>query len=201
MITVHTCEQGSPDWFDARRGLPTASEFSTILAKGKGGGPSLTREKYLLTLAGEILTGECVESYTNTHMERGKVMEAEARDLYAFQTDAVLERVGFVRNDTWGAGGSPDSLIGSSGGIEVKTALPHIQLKRLIDGELPSEHRAQCQGILGITGREWLDFVSYWPKLKLFVTRVYRDEAYIANLKVAVQEFNEELGALVDRFR
>lgn len=194
-------EQGSAEWFKARAGIPTASEFSTVLAKGKGGGVSLTRKKYLLTLAGERLTGECVEGYTNAHMERGKVMEAQARDLYVFKTDAELERVGFVRNDEWEAGGSPDSLVGTAGGIEVKTALPHIQLERLIDNELPSEHRAQCQGILGITGREWIDFISYWPKLPLFVVRVHRDETYIDALKVAVSEFNAELNELVRKFQ
>ena len=31
------CEQGSELWYEARLGLPTASEFSTILAKGKDG--------------------------------------------------------------------------------------------------------------------------------------------------------------------
>lgn len=200
-IQIFNCVQGEPDWFEARRGLPTASEFATVMAKGKGGGVSLTRKKYLLTLAGEILTGECVEGYTNANMERGKAMEAEARDLYVFKTDATLERVGFVRNDWWKAGASPDSIIGTDGGIEVKTALPHIQLERLIDNELPAEHKAQCQGILGITGRAWLDFVSYWPKLPLFVIRVHRDEAYIAAMKIAVQEFNEELSELVRKFQ
>jgi hypothetical protein len=202
MITVYRdLEQGSADWFKARAGIPTASEFSTVLARGKGGGVSLTRKKYLLTLAGERLTGECVESYSNAHMERGKAMEAEARDLYAFQTDAELERVGFVRNEEWNAGGSPDSLIGDDGGIEIKTALPHIQLERLIENELPSEHKAQCQGILALTGRSWIDFVSYWPKLPIFVKRVERDERYIAELKIAVQEFNSELNELVRKFQ
>jgi len=201
MIQILNCIQGEPEWFEARRGLPTASEFSTVLAKGKGGGPSLTRKKYLLTLAGEILTGECVETYSNVHMERGRVMEAEARDLYAFKTDAELTRVGFVKNLEWMAGASPDSLIAEDGGIEVKTALPHIQLERLDDDVLPPEHRAQCQGILAVTGRQWIDFVSYWPRLPLFVKRVERDDAYIAALKSAVAEFNAELSLLVRKFQ
>ena len=83
-------------------------------------------------------------------------------------------------------------------GIEVKTALPHIQLDRLIENELPSEHRAQCQGILGITGREWIDFISYWPKLPLFVKRVHRDETYIAKLAAEVKAFNEEMLTIME---
>lgn len=202
MITItRDLEQGTPEWYFARSRIPTASQFHTVLARGKGGGASLTRKKYLLTLAGEILTGEYAESYSNAHMERGKEMEAEARDLYAFQTDAELDRVGFIFNDEWNAGGSPDALIGTDGALEIKTALPHIQLERLLDNELPSEHKAQCQGILALTGRSWIDFVSYWPKLPIFIKRVERDERYIAELKVAIQEFNAELNELVRKFK
>lgn len=194
-------EQGTPEWFKARAGIPTASQFATVMASGRGGGDSKTRRKYLLTLAGERLTGECVEGFANGHMERGKVMEAEARDLYCFHTDHKLTRVGFVVNETHRAGVSPDSLIGNDGMLEVKTKLPHLQLEALIDNRLPPEHKAQCQGALWIAERQWLDFVSYWPKLPLLRIRVEREEPYIAAMKVAVQEFNEELDALVERFK
>jgi hypothetical protein len=201
MIVYREFEQGSPEWYIARAAIPTASQFATVQASGKGGGVSLTRRKYLLTLAGERLTGEPAESYSNFHMERGKLMEAEARELYEFQKDCVIDRVGFIRHDTEKTGCSPDGLIGDDGVIEIKTALPHIQLERLIDNTLPSEHRAQVQGALWITGRKWCDFVSYWPKLPMLVVRVERDEDYIAALAKAVAAFNAELDALVERFK
>ena len=38
--------QGSPEWHAIRAGLPTASEFSTVMAKGKtAGSESVTRRK------------------------------------------------------------------------------------------------------------------------------------------------------------
>jgi putative phage-type endonuclease len=200
VIRIINCEQGTPEWFAARAGIPTASEFSTVMAKGKGGGESVTRRKYMLQLLGERMTGEVIDSYSNAHMERGKVMEAEARDLYQFRTDSELQQVGFIRHDLFMAGASPDSLIGADGSLEIKTALPHIQLERLLSGELPSEHRAQVQGQLWISGRQWVDFVSYWPKLPLFVIRVERDEPYIATLADAVATFNAELSELAKRF-
>src|SRR5690349_15047654 len=80
MIVIFDCEQNSTEWYRARMGLPTASEFATILAKGKDGGASLTRQTYMRKLAGEIITDEPMESYVNAAMERGKIMEAEARD-------------------------------------------------------------------------------------------------------------------------
>lgn len=190
-IEIIDCEQNSPEWMMARLGIPTASQFSTILANGRGGGPSKTRKTYMLKLIGERLTGEPSENYSNGHMERGHILEPEAREAYAFQTDNVPELVGFVRNGNKGA--SPDSLIGRDGSLEIKTKAPHLQLAVLQADEVPSEHMAQIQGQLWVAEREWCDFVSYWPKLPLFVKRVRRDEDYIKKLATAVQDFWDEL--------
>lgn len=198
-MEIINCEQGSPEWFAARAGLVTASEFQTLLMKGKGGGESLTRKTYMRKLAGEIITGEPMEAFTNVHLERGKAMEAEARDLYAFMTDLEPVQVGFVKSGRKGA--SPDSLLANDGGLEIKTKLPHLQIELLEKGEVPAEHVAQVQGGMWVAEREWWDFVSYWPKLPLFVKRVYRDEAYIKTLSDAVDCFNDELDAMVERIR
>lgn len=199
MMQIIDCEQGSADWFKVRAGIPTASEFATVLANGRGGGESKTRATYMRKLAGEILTGEPMESYTNVHMERGKIMEDEARSLYAFLNDVEPERVGFVVNGNKGC--SPDSFIGDKGAIEIKTALPHILIDFLLKNEFPPEHKAQCQGVLWVAEREWIDLVVYWPKLPLFVKRAFRDEEYIKNLAVKVDEFSAELTKMVELIR
>ena len=196
-VEIFDCEQGSPEWYACRLGIPTASEFDTILAKGKGGGESKTRRTYMLKLAGERITGKPKYEYSDDHMERGKEMEQEARDLYAMVADADPIKVGFMRRGD--AGCSPDSLIGDSGLLEIKTKLAHLQLECLLADNLPSEHRAQCQGQLWISGRQWLDFVSYWPGLPLFIKRVDRDEEYIRTLAAAVRAFNEEMHQLIAR--
>ena len=36
MIEIFDCKQGTPEWHEARRGIPTASAFHSILAKGAG---------------------------------------------------------------------------------------------------------------------------------------------------------------------
>lgn len=195
IYSTEECPQGSPMWFEARAGIPTASEFSTVMAKGEG----KTRSKYMRTLAGEILTGTCQEGYKNADMERGNAMEPEARALYSMIHDVELKQVGFMRRDD--AGASPDSLIGDDGLLEVKTKIPHLQIECLLADRLPPEHVAQCQGQLLISGRQWLDFVSYWPGLPLFVTRVYPDVDYQARLIVELRQFNTELNALVERIR
>jgi len=197
--TVIVCEQGSPEWYAARLGLPTASEFKTIIGIKKDAREKITRQIYMRKLAGEIITGEPCDNYTNDHMERGTELEPMARELYLFTHGVECERVGFVSNGT--AGCSPDAFVGACGGLEIKCALPHIQIDRLLKDELPPEHRAQVQGALWITQREWWDFVSYCPRLPLFVKRVPRDDGYIATLAGAVREFNFELAEMVDRVR
>ena len=198
-LQIFECEQGTPEWFACRMGIPTASEFDTVMAKGKGGGESKTRRTYMLKLIGERLTEEPAYSYSNDHMERGKVMEAEARNWYQFHTDADLRQVGFIRTDA--AGCSPDSLIGNAGMVEIKTKLAHLQLDLLLAGEVPSEHKAQIQGQLWVAEREWVDFVSYWPKLPPFVKRIYRDEPYIVQMAAAVRQFNAEMDELMARIQ
>ncbi|GAA0603308.1 lambda exonuclease family protein [Paenochrobactrum glaciei] len=187
--------QGSPEWFEARAGIPTASRFSTVMAKGEG----KTRSEYMRTLAGEVITGEIEESFSSPHMERGKLMEDEARETYAFINSVEPYQVGFIRNGDKGA--SPDSLIGTDGGLEIKTALPRIQIDRLERNRLPPEHKAQVQGNLWIAEREWWDFVSYWPRLPMLIVRVYRDEEYIKTMSDEIDRFNDEKAALIERIR
>jgi hypothetical protein len=139
------------------------------------------------------------EPYTNAHMERGKVMEDEARRQYAFECDVEPEKVGFIRDGD--AGCSPDSLVGKNGGLEIKTALLDIQVDRLESGALPSEFKFQVHGNIWIADREWWDFVSYSPGLPLFKIRVYRDEGIISDLKRAVDAFNIELRGLIEKIR
>ncbi len=198
-MIIHTCEQGSEEWFRVRAGMPTASEFSTVMATGRGGGDSKTRRTYLHKLAGEIITGEPSEQFGNHHTDRGKAMEPEARELYAFKTEAEPEQVGFIVNGRKGC--SPDSLIGDRGMLEIKTKLPHLLIEAILRGDFPPEHKGQCQGALWVAEREWIDIAIYWPKLPLVIHRAYRDEAYITTLARAVAEFNEELDEVVARVR
>ena len=188
-------EQGTDEWRQVRAGIPTASAFKSILAKGEG----KMRKTYMHKLAGEIITGEPAESYSNGYMDRGHALEAEARDLYAFMSDAEPKQVGFIRNGAKGC--SPDSLIGDAGMLEIKTQAPHLLIETLIADKFPAEHVAQCQGALWVAEREWIDLVVYYPGMPTFTKRAYRDEEYIAALAGHVDAFNVELQALVEKVR
>lgn len=198
-VEVISCVQGTPQWFEARAGIPTASMFATVMASGVGGGASKTRTKYMRQLVGEIITKKPMESHSNNHMERGHEMEPDARDLYAFATETAPEQVGFIRNGPKGC--SPDSLIGANGMLEVKTKLPDLLIECWERGTFPPEHKAQCQGALWVAEREWIDIIVYWPDMPAFIKRAYRDEPYIAEMSKAIDTFNDELAAMVERVR
>jgi hypothetical protein len=197
MIEVFNMPQGSDEWCEARRGIVTASEFATVMREGrKKGEPSVTRREYMLKLIGERLTGDPMYRYKNEHMERGHEQEPDARNMYAFQADVEPQPVGFIRNGSVGC--SPDSLIGDNGMLEIKSKLAHLHLDVLLGDAVPSEHMAQIQGQLWVAEREFCDFVSYCPKLPLFVKRVHRDEEFIERLRKAVDLFERELVSLME---
>lgn len=194
-------EQGSPEWIEARLGHATSSEFSSVLAKGQG----KTRTTYLRRVTTERLTGKPVETYRNAHTDRGTEQEPLARLGYEARTDNMVEQVGFIKHATLMAGCSPDGLIETNGGAEIKCVIPTTQLETILGGTCPPEHKAQIQGSLWITEREWWDFCSFSPDmpphLRFHIHRVHRDEDYIKALEAEVRKFLVEVDELVARLR
>jgi len=188
-------EQGTDEWRKVRAGIPTASAFSKVLARGEG----KTRSQYMRQLAAEIITGEPLESYTNGYLERGKSMEDEAREFYCFINDVEPKQVGFIRNGNVGC--SPDCLIGEDGILEVKTQKPDLLIETLLKDKFPSEHVAQCQGALWVTGRKWIDICVYWPGMPKLIKRATPDQVYIANLAAEVEAFRSDLNAMVSKIK
>jgi len=195
MIIHKDIEQGTPEWFQLRMGKPTASNFSKVLAKGEG----KTRAAYMMQLIAEILTGEREESYTNDAMKWGTECEPQARSMYEFQHDSIAEQVAFITNKI--AGYSPDGLVNDNGLIEIKCPKTVTHIETVLSDKVPTTHAAQIQGGLWIAEREWLDFISFDPRIKsdksFFSKRVYRDEKYIQNLESEIIRFNDEMNEIL----
>jgi hypothetical protein len=193
MQIIREIEQGSADWLALRLGIVTCSELDCLLVNGKGPeGFGAGAMSYMDQLIGERITGEAAElPFSTRATERGKEFELLARDLYQIREEVTVEEVAIILNH--GIGYSPDGLIGDNGLTEIKSKLPKFQAGVILSGEVPKEHVAQCQGGLYVSGREWIDFISYWKGMPLFVKRMYRDEAYIAKLAERVTTFNELL--------
>lgn len=198
-------DQRSPEWFAARLGKATASNFADVLAKLKSGGEAAGRRNYRARLVVERLTGKPLDSFSSPAMQQGVDREPLARLAYEAETGNVVEEVGFIEHPKLQAGASPDGLVDAAGCLEIKcpTLATHLDYLKL-DGE-PPEYTAQIQGQLWICGRDWCDFVSFNPDfpehLQLIVRRIQRDEAYIAKLAGEVAQFLDEVEAETQRWR
>ena len=198
--------QESQDWMLARVGKFTASRATKLMARTKTGWGA-ARGELLTLLAIERLTGQPVPTYQNDAMRRGIELEAEARDAYSFHVGCAVEECGFIAHDTLPhAGASPDGLIGDVGLVEIKCpANMEKHLDAIRSGDHATEYRWQLQHQMLVTGRAWVDAVSFDPRfpdgLQLAITRVHRDEAAINELAIAIMAANQEVEAIVSELR
>jgi predicted phage-related endonuclease len=193
MQIVTDIKQGSPEWLALRLGIATASELDCLLVAGKGpAGFGVAAYTYMDQLIGERITEEAAEIPFQTKATiRGHELEVVARGLYEDREGVSTRQVGIILNH--GIGYSPDALVGADGLTEIKTKLPKFQVGVILADEVPKEHIPQCQGGLWVSEREWIDFISYWPGMPLFVKRMYRDEVMIRKISERVKTFYEIL--------
>ena len=205
MIVFDHVEQGTDEWHEMRRGVITASRFKDVMSKGRGDAPSKTRQSYMLELAAESLTGEVEHFEPNKYMKWGTEKEPEAKSMYELITDNEVDEVAFIKHDTLNCGVSPDGLINADGGLEIKCPKTTTQIETFLSGKMPSQHKAQVQGCMWVTEREWWDFVSFDPRIagesSFFTVRVERDEDYIANLAEQISLFDSELQSLINKLK
>jgi len=178
------CEQYSADWWEARRGIPTASEFGRIITP-KTGALSARADEYSAELIVDTVQEPEEIHFQSYWMERGSLLEPEAADWYEFRFGIELEQIGILLNH--GAGYSPDRLAGK-GAVEFKCPKPSTHVKWCLRGGLPDEHRPQVHGGLHIGGLDWIDFVSYCPGFRPLVVRVEPD-SYTTKVESALSDF------------
>jgi YqaJ-like viral recombinase domain len=191
MIVHGDLIQGSTEWLRLRAGIPTASCFDCLITpKGK---PSTSAERYLHELLAERILGRPLTGPVTTWMDRGARSEAEAVAYYESLRDLDTTKVGFVTNDAGTIGASPDRLVGDDGLLEIKVPKEHTHVSYLLGGGIAEKYCPQLQGQLWITGRAWIDSVSYHPEMPPSIVRVSRDEDYIRKLEASVTAFSQAL--------
>ena len=191
-MIILDCIQGTPEWVEARLGIPTSSEFSKIITPAKGDYSSQA-VTYQHKLIAERLTGKEATGFMSDWMERGKEMEAEARSWYEFTQGVTVQQVGFVYQDERKLFGcSPDGLLENKG-WECKCPSPGVMVSYMLDGGLPREYIPQVQGSMFITGYESWDFTVYHPDFDPILITVKRDDEFIAKLEKHLGRFNKEL--------
>lgn len=190
-MKVVTKTQRDPEWVAARMGVPSASNFNRILTPT--GNLSSQSWDYAYELAAErhaLYLPEDAEFIGTRAMRYGTETEPEARRWYVFHCGLEVEEVGFCTTDDGRFGCSPDGLVGADGLLELKCPLGKTHVSYLVADVLPLEYFPQVHGQLLVTGRKWVDFVSYCPGLPPFVKRV-EVEPYTMKLAAALEQFHE----------
>ncbi|MCW2901850.1 MAG: hypothetical protein JWO67_4115 [Streptosporangiaceae bacterium] len=203
LIELPDLIQGSDEWLDQRRGMVTASVVgqlitpSTIKPAKNDYSRALTAQ-----LVAERITGWTDPTYVNDDMLRGVEDEPRAVEVYS-ENFAPVTNTGFMvrREDTWTLGYSPDGLVGDDGLIEVKSRRPKKQLQTILSGEVPAENMPQLQCGLLVSGRAWIDYVSYCGGMPLYVKRVTPDQRWFDAIVAAVSTFEDTSAEMVASYQ
>lgn len=202
LYTYPDLMQRTDEWLDARRGIVTASTVGrlitprTIKPADNPDSRSLT-----MSIVSERITGWTEDTYVSSAMWRGVEDEPRAVETYS-QVYAPVETVGFMVRDDWGfrIGYSPDGLVGKDGLIEVKSRSPREHVRVVIEDAVPAEHMAQLQCGLLVSGRQWVDYISYCGGLPMWVKRVTPDQRWHDAILTAVAAFEASATSLISTF-
>ncbi len=194
--------QHTDEWLQARCGIITASEVHKLLTATRQTADNATSRGLVLKLAGERITGNVDPEPISGDMWRGLRDEPFARAEYA-RHHASVEEVGLIVCDDWGfdLGCSPDGLVGEHGLIEIKSRTQKRHLATILADEVPAENMAQIQCGLLVTGRAWLDYVSYCGGMPLWVKRVEPDPECQAAIASACIAAEQAIAATIARYR
>lgn len=187
MKIVKDLEQRSPEWFEARKGVYTASQFGKwLIDPNKNETNRKAKESTICAMLGDLSGISEPPGFDSWEMKRGRDLEPEAREAYETIKDVKVSEVGFILHDRGRFGCSPDGLIydraedpnrtGMHYGLELKCPVPKTHIKYLREGVVPDSYLCQVHGSLAVTGLERWDFMSYCPELPPLLITVQRDD-------------------------
>ena len=190
-MIIHDVEQRSAEWFALRAGKLTGSKGSMLVTPT--GRPSAQYRGEIARIIAEKMLWQEPESIKPTYwMERGVNMEAEARRWFEVEVGPASE-VGFCEDHTGMMGYSPDGLMEDFISVELKCPKPSTHIQWVIDGELPSIHKAQCHFALAISEAPYMWFMSYSPNIEPLLVKVEPDDY--------TETMHHQMGKYIDEFQ
>jgi len=205
-------QQRIPEWYEERLGRFSCSQFYRLMteprakADKEAGNLSDGAMTYVLECVAEKITGKkAKDDFTSKFTEWGIDNEPIAKGIYNSVFECFIEDCKYIPYGDF-CGGSPDGFIGEDGIIEIKcpyTITSHLEHKLNHLKDKP-EYYWQCLGYLLITGRKWIDFVSYHPlypgKLQIVYKRLnaadFQDD--ILRLKSKLEKSTEILKLILN---
>lgn len=193
--------QGSASWLSARCGHLTASRMADAMAMLKSGKPSEARNKLLIEILAERMTGDAMPHFVNDAMRHGIETEPLAKSAYESASGNLLDACGFILHPSIEHfGASPDSLLDDDAVVEFKCPTSTTHIGWMLAGVVPDQHKPQMLAQLACTQRTRAVFVSFDPRMpharQLFIKEWAPDPAEIAAVEGAARSFLAELDAM-----
>lgn len=157
-----------------------------------------------LALAAERIADNVEEMWPTRDMQRGIFAEPYAREMYAdHYAYAPVTEIGFMVRELDGfkIGYSPDGLVGDDGLIEIKAPRQKGHVAAVIEDGVPAQHMAQMQTGLLVSGRDWIDFISYNGGMALWQERVYPDPAWQGAIVAAAEQAEQAIAEMVAAYQ
>ena len=212
-MIIHDCKQYSEEWWNLRRGVPTASRANEIVTPKKGDLSTQVRA-LINSMIAEALEVQSDPMEATEWMLRGTELEPEARSMFEAEKDVDVVEVGFISNrfgDKGEAvmGCSPDGLVHpftnrggkptAQAGFEVKCPKAETQIGYVLGGGLPEYYKPQVHMSMAVTGITKWWFMSYHPNLEPLIVPVAWDE-YTDKVKGALDQLALRLASARARF-
>lgn len=198
---------GTPNWVASRRGCLTASRIADAIATLKTGKPSESRKRVAFELLAERATGVASDHYVTAAMQWGIDQQPAARAAYEATTGSLVGPEVFVLHPEidW-AGATPDGLLDPDGLLEIKCPTTPVHLRYVLmarDGRVPDEYRPQMLWQLACTRRQWVDFVTFDPRVegpsRIAVVRFAPAAGEIEEIEGKARAFLDEVAAMAEQ--
>ena len=190
--------QGSSAWLSARCGHLTASRMADAMAILKSGKPSEARNKLMIEILAERMTGDAMPHYVNDAMRWGAETELLAKEAYQTASGNLLDACGFILHPSIEYfGASPDAMLDDDAVVEFKCPTSTTHIGWLLAGVMPDQHKPQVLAQLACTQRTRAVFVSFDPRMpaarQLFIKEWTPTLAEIEAVETAAREFLADL--------
>ena len=203
-LVIRDVEQRSDEWYAARLGMITASSVGVLLTPTGKVADNDSARRYVTRLAAERLAGYAEPGRISADMWRGIEEEPLARAAYVEHQRSTVTECGLMVRDDWGfpIGYSPDGLVDDDGQIEIKSRLHHVHVSTVLSAsDVPPEVWAQLQCGLLVSGRSWVDYISYSSGMALWVKRVYPEPSWHKAIVQAATQAEDTIAAIVDTYQ
>lgn len=169
-LKIYNFEQGSQEWLNIRLGLTTASEASELM------GSDRVYEKYCIKKQAEKYMLSADNKPDSFSTRRGKELEPIARDLASEYLLEDIHKIGFIKNEKYNSGCSPDGYISRLDyGVEIKCFEELEHWKSLTTG-IDDKTKLQILHSMATTNAKGWYVVNYNPnfdKKYQFAIRLY----------------------------